>query len=466
MPNMILLMSDEHNAKVSSVYGHPFIHTPNMQRLAELGTVYEHAYCASPLCVPSRSAFMSGQWVHQNEIFNNCKVIEADHPSYGSVLADQGIHTAWIGGAANLYRDPFDLGFSEMHSVKRRNKSLSKGFCRAPLPTREGGAPSTPYGPQSDARAREVQDIGRAVEWLRETAPKLDAPWTLTITIQAPHPPFKAPDDLWGMYEDLADLPEYGPEQESANHPYAQDLRRFQRTHEMTDEKTRRMRQGYYALVSHVDRQIGRLLDAWKELGLDENTVLAYTSDHGEMLGKFGMWFKSSLYEDSVRVPLLVAGPGFEAGRRVRTPVSLLDLQATMFRAVGAERPVHWAGEPLQDVQPDDPERVAFSEYHAHGVRSGAFMIRQGDWKLIYNMEAPHQLFNLRDDPNELTNLLSQKLEVAEGLEQKLRAICNPEQVNRRAHAKEARQLAEIDDILQDPNGEARLAWRTTKERS
>lgn len=262
------------------------------------------------------------------------------------------------------------------------------------------------------------------------------------------------------MYEELADLPEYGADEESANHPYARDLRRYQRADQVTEEKARCMRQGYYALVTHVDRQIGKLIDAWQELGLADNTVLAYTSDHGEMLGKFGMWFKSSLYEDSVRVPLLAAGPGFAAGWRVDTPVSLLDLQATIFRTVGAERPADWAGEPLQDVLDRDAERVVFAEYHAHGTRSGAFMIRQGDWKLLYYMRAPHQLFNLREDPDELVNLWEREPEVAARLEKELRKICDPEEVNALAHDWEARQLAEIDDILSDPNGASRMEWQ------
>ena len=193
MPNVILLIADQHNAKVSTAYGHPFIHTPNMQRLAERGTVYESAYCASPLCVPSRSAFMSGRWPHETEIFNNCKVFEHDYPSYGAVLAEQGVHAAWIGGAANLYRDPFDLGFSEMHSVKRRPKSMSKDFCRSPVPVREGEAPKTPCGPKPDARAREVRDIGKAIEWLETTGKTLDVLWSLTITIRAPIHPSRHP---------------------------------------------------------------------------------------------------------------------------------------------------------------------------------------------------------------------------------------------------------------------------------
>lgn len=460
MPNVILLVSDEHNPKVASPYGHPFIHTPNMERLAQLGTVYEYAYCASPLCVPSRSAFMTGRWPHQTLIFNNCKVIEHDYPSYGGVLAQQGVHTVFAGGGANLFRDPFQLGFSEMLGVERKPKSLAKTFCRSPLPVLTGGAPAQKWGPDPQALQEDVHDVDRAIEWLETTAPGLGVPWVLTITIRAPHPPWEAPPDLWEMYEELADLPEYGTEEESANHPYALDLRRFQRTDEVTAEQARCMRQGYYALVTHVDRLLGRLLGAWEELRWRETTVLAYTSDHGEMLGKFGLWFKSSLYEDAVRVPLLVAGPGFEPGRRVRTPVSLLDLQAAVFEAVGAHRPSDWVGEPLQHLPDYDAERAVFAEYHGSGVRSGAFMIRKGPWKLIYNMAAPHQLYNLHEDPEERVNLWSREPEVARELERELRKICNPEEVNARAHAVEARQLAEIDDILNDPQGERRIVWQ------
>lgn len=204
------------------------------------------------------------------------------------------------------------------------------------------------------------------------------------------------------------------------------------------------MRQGYYAGVTFVDAQLGLLLDALEETGQLENTVVAYVSDHGEMLGKFGLWWKRTMYEDSVRIPLVVAGPGFAAGRRVRTPVSLLDFQATIFQAVGAQRPDGWQGTPLQHVAENDPERVVFSEYHGDGIRAGSFMVRKGDWKLIYNMAAPHQLFNLAEDPDELHNVYAKEPEVAADLEQELRRICDPEAVNERAFAKEREQLAAI----------------------
>lgn len=441
MPNVVFLMSDSHNPRISSVYGHPFVQTPNLERLAAMGTVYENAYCASPLCVPSRSAFMAGRYVHEIEVFNNCKVIPAEHPSYGGVLAEQGVRTVYVGAASNLYRNPFDLGFSEMPLVKRTEPSLSTSFVRSPLPKR---SLNRKYGPREDVWQSDLATVDYSVNWLQETAPTLDEPWVLVVNVHPPHSPLTARPKYWEMYEGLGDLPQYGTDEESAQHPYAQDLRYFFQTQAATEEDIRRMRQGYYAAVTFVDHQLGRLIDALEASGQLEETVIAYTTDHGEMLGKFGMWWKHSLYEDSARIPLVVAGPGFSPGVRVRTPISLLDFQATLFECVGAKRPRHWRGEPLQGIGIDDPERVVFCEYHANGVRSGAFMVRRGDWKLIYNMAAPHQLFNLREDPDELHNVWEKEPEIAQALEQELRRICDPEAVNARAHAKEREQLEVI----------------------
>ncbi len=441
MPNVVLLMSDSHNPKISSVYGHPFVRTPHLERLAASGTVYENAYTPSPLCVPARSAFMTGRYVHEIEVFNNCKVIPAEHPSYGGVLASQGVRTVYVGAAANLYRNPFDLGFSEMPRVKRTEPSLTTSFVRNPLPRR---SLNRNYGPRAGVWQYDIGTVDYAVRWLKETAPALTEPWVLVVNVQPPHYPLVALPEFWAMYDGLGDLPRYGPDHPAAQHPYAEDLRYYFNTSEATEEDIRGMRQGYYAAVTFVDRQLGRLLDALEQSGQLDQTVVAYTTDHGEMLGKFGLWWKHCLYEDAARIPLVVAGPGFAAGARVKTPVSLLDFQAAIFEAVGAERPADWRGEPLQHIPAADAERVVFAEYHGNGVRSGAFLVRKGDWKLIYNMAAPHQLFNLRDDPEELENVWEKEPAVARELEAELRRICDPEKVNERAHEKEREQLEVI----------------------
>jgi choline-sulfatase len=172
--------------------------------------------------------------------------------------------------------------------------------------------------------------------------------------------------------------------------------------------------------------------------------VVIYTSDHGEMLGKFGMWWKCSMYEDSLRVPLIVAGPGFPNDKRSTTPISLFDVQATLFRATGARRPGHWWGAPLQDLAPDDRERVVVAEYHGHGTRGGSFMIRRGAWKLLVHEAAPNQLFNLADDPDELANRYDTCPGIAMSLEHELESVCDPAAEFARAAIHERHLLEQV----------------------
>lgn len=444
MPNVLLVMSDSHNPFISSVYGHPFVKTPNMERLASMGTVYENAYCASPLCVPTRSAFMTGRYVHEIEVFNNCWVFESSYTTYGSVLREQGVHTAYIGGGTRLFCDAEDLGFSESLMTIKRKVGTGTGFVRRTIQPKSTGPLKLTYGPKKTAWDQDKARVDLAVQWLTETAPKITSPWTLTVGLTVPHAPLYARPELWAMYNGYGDLPTYGIEEESAKHPYAQDLRTYHRTGEFSEEQIRGLRQGYYACVSYMDQELGRLIDVLEESGQMHDTVVIYTSDHGEMLGKFGLWWKSTLHEDSVRIPLLVAGPGFEAGHKVETLVEQLDIQASIFRSVEKERPTSWQGIPLQDIPTHDNARVAFSEYHASGVRSGAFMLRRGDWKLLYNIDAPHQLFNLHADPDELRNRYADMPDVVGELELELRQICDPDVVNARAFARENEQYEAV----------------------
>jgi choline-sulfatase len=246
------------------------------------------------------------------------------------------------------------------------------------------------------------------------------------------------------MYPEAGDLPAHGPECAPANHPYARDLRDHFETDQFNEEQIRGLRRGYLGCITFVDRQLGRLLDALEAGGQRADTTVIYTSDHGEMLGKFGMWWKCSLYEDSVRVPCVAAGPGFAAGRRVRTPVDLHDVGAAAFAALGAERPQGWAGEPLQEIPIDDPDRVVFAEYHGHGTRASAYMIRRGKFKYVHCVAAPNLLFDLEADPDELNDLCAARPEIVRELAQELGAICSPEEENERAEAFIEGQLASI----------------------
>ena len=447
MANVVLLMSDEHNPFVSSVHGHEKVLTPNLDRLARNGTVFENAYCPSPLCLPARSAFMAGKYVHELRAYSNCNTaLPKDFPSWGAVMREQGVHTAYI-GKVDVYDDGANLGFSEMIDPWDRGTQGDAFIRRRPLFVRPGAEKRADgYGAQDlpDAAARDNRWVDQALAWLRERAPGIDTPWVLAVNIVNPHFPHYVTKALWDFYRNAGDLPLVGGDAETAHHPYCADLRAHFKTMEFNEEQTRGLRRGYLGCVTYVDSQIGRLLDALEDAGLADDTVFVYTSDHGEMLGKFGMWWKCSLLEDSARVPAMAVGPGFEPERRVKTPVSLFDIQAAMFDAVGASRPDDWIGAPLQSIPDDDRERAVFAEYHGHGTRAGAYMIRKGDWKLIWNADAPHQLFNLVVDPDELLNLYDQHREKADELEKELRAVCSPEDEDQRAFEFQDMQLREM----------------------
>jgi choline-sulfatase len=445
--NVVLLMVDEHNPRFSEPYGHPFVQTPALTRLAHRGTVFTNAYCPSPLCMPARSAFLSGRRVFELQTYGNCNVFPADFPTYGKVLAEQGVHTVHI-GKTDVYEHSSKLGFAEMIAPGDRKPPGDVWVSRNPFDVqqesegRKGG-----FGVRPDPFKADTALIDTAVQWLSRTAPVLKQPWTLAINIGKPHFPHYVTEELWDMYAAHADLPADGGDAETAQHPYALDLRKFFGTAAIGEVQVRNLRRGYYGCITWVDRQLERLMNALESAGALSETVVAYTSDHGEMLGKFGMWWKRSLYEDSVRIPMIVAGPGFKAGRKVSTPVDLHDLRAALFQATGARQAAKWCGRPLQTIATNDTGRVVFSEFQGAGTQASAFLIRQGRWKLLYNCAAPHQLFDLESDPEELTNLAKGRADVVRRIENELRRICDPEVENRRADEYARRQMRAIGRI-------------------
>ena len=436
MSNVIVFMSDEHNPRYSSPYGHDFVDTPNMQWLADHGTTFEHAYCPSPLCVPSRSAFLTGKRVHAVRAYGNNRLgIAPETRGLGAVLGEQGVHTVFI-GKVHAYRPVAELEFSETIETYEGAWEFDEAQRRRPLAVRPGGAKRLDaYGPREAPWGNDVTYMDAAVEWLRTRAAGMVRPWVLYVNLVKPHFPHFCTEELWDKYRDHGDLPAHGVEAATAQHPYAVDLRRHFGLEHVEERQVRGLRHGYYACVSFIDEQLGRLLSAVAETGLEPTTNVVYTSDHGEMLGKFGLWWKCSLLEDAARIPCIAAGPDFEAGVRAATPVDLHDLQATVFTLTGAKHPGDWLGAPLPTLARYDRDRVVFSEYHGHGTRAGSFMVRQGDWKLIHNVGAPDQLFDLAKDPEELDNRYEACPAKAGELFAALASICDPTAEDREAEA-------------------------------
>ena len=451
MSNVIVFMSDEHSPRYSSPYGHDFVDTPNMQGLADAGTLFEHAYCPSPLCVPSRSAFLTGKRVHEVGAYgNNRQGIAPETRGLGAVLGEQGVHSVFI-GKVHAYRPVAELGFSETIETHDLSWGFDRAQRRRPLAIRKGAEDRFDnYGPNERPWKNDVAYMDAAIDWLQTRAPGMDRPWVLYVNLVKPHFPHFCTEELWEKYRDHGDLPEHGIDAATAQHPYAADLRRHFALKHVQEHQARGLRRGYYACVSFIDGQLGRLRSALAQTGLENTTNLVYTSDHGEMLGKFGLWWKCTLLEDASRIPMIAAGPDFQSGARVATPVDLHDLQASVFSLTGARQPGGWLGAPLGTLANDDRDRVVFAEYHGHGARASSFMVRRGDWKLIHNVEAPHQLFDLGNDPEELENLYGAHPARAGELSATLAGICDPPVVNDEAEASWENQLRLHEQVSAD----------------
>lgn len=428
MSNVIVFMSDEHNPRYASPYGHDFVVTPNMQKLADTGTVFENAYCPSPLCVPSRSAFLSGQRVHEVHAYGNNRIGIPEEPDgLGRILDRAGVHSVFV-GKTHAYRPIAELGFSEVILPSGDTDGFfDHAQRRQPLAVRAGSKKrETMYGPKEAPWGKDEDYADAAVKWLRQTASTIDRPWVLYVNLLKPHFPHFCSQALWDLYVDHADLPAHGAACATGQHPYSLDLKEHFELSGFAEEHIRGQRRGYYACVTFIDQQLGRFMSALEETGLADTTNLIYTSDHGEMLGKFGLWWKCNLLEDAARIPCIAAGPDFSS-RRVLTPVDLHDVQAGVMTLTGAGQSPGKLGTPLHLIDDQDDDRVVFSEYHGHGTRASSYMVRQGDWKLIHHIAAEDQLFNLRIDPDELSNVASSEPARLEAMMATLGGICDPQ---------------------------------------
>ena len=440
-PNFLIIMSDEHGPMWSSAYGHPFVRTPNMERLAEVGATFDAAYCNAPLCVPSRLSFMTGRYVSNCEGWDNAKPLPSDVLTFPYALRSVGYDTA-LAGKMHLVGQDALHGFGaqlsyDAHGGGHRadddaeNPALSTGG-RHPIHLWDDGAPTAaePWQSVKEARAGTGPMIdadddaeAAALAYLRDPA-RRDSAWALCVGFVAPHFPFIVPERWFSMYwPQFADLPDNPPGHLANLPPAARRLRRWFGFDGYSDDEIRRARAAYYGLTTYLDDKIGRLLDALDDTGMAENTVVVHTSDHGESLGEHGLWRKMNFYEQSARVPLQIAWPrAIGGGQRFSGAASLVDATATILDAAGVDERTVALMNPdgvslLPQMRGEDvpPRDFAFSEHLAHGADKPMAMLREGRWKLIYGHGDPPEteLYNLEADPGEFRNLANDGIHAA-----------------------------------------------------
>lgn len=440
--NLLIIMDDEHNKKVLGYNGHPVVKTPNLDRFAAGGTVFENAYSSSPICVPARAAFATGRYVHETRYWDNAIAYDGRVPSWAHLLRDAG-HVVTSIGKLHYTGEEIDGGFTEQIVPMHIEAGVGDlyGLIRDPLPVRHQSADlARSIGPGESSYTRYDRDITqRTVDWLRGPGrARHDKPWVLYTSFISPHSPLIAPPEFYAMYP-AADIEL--PTKRVPYHPWIQawnDCYRFDSYFE-SDEQRRIAIASYYGLCSFLDANVGRILSALEETGLAHDTQVVFVSDHGDNLGSRALWGKSTMYEESAGVPMAMAGPGIAAGRRVRTPVSHVDFFPTILQAVGAQDllPPDLPGASFLDIAqaPYDAQRTVFSEYHAAGGVSAAYMLRSGRYKYIHYTGFAPELFDLEADPEEVKDLAADPAmaPVLARFRAELEGICDPQAADREA---------------------------------
>ena len=446
-PNLVVIMSDEHQARALGCAGHALVQTPNLDSLAARGTRCTQAYTPSPICVPARASFATGRYPHQTRLWDNAMPYDGSIPSWGHALQSQGVKVESIGKLH--YRSEHDpAGFDVEHlpmmvagNVGMVWASIRKEDERIVGPKRMLGdyigPGSSPYTDYDQAV------VERSCAWLAEHAPD-SQPWCLYIGLVAPHFPLVVPQPYFDLYPEHS-LPavKLHPTHGYTRHPWVEKQNAFMDSESLFTDAAERSRamSAYYGLCTWLDHNVGQILAALDDHGLSDRTTIVYTSDHGDNLGARGLWGKSNMYEESVAVPMIIAGPDIPIGV-CSTPVSLLDLSLTIARHFGADLAAAAGTRDLRSIiaSAPEPDRIIFSEYHAAGAVSGAFMLRKGRWKLIHYVGFADELFDLDNDPEELHNLAPQSelVSIRQDLHAELRRICDPELTNAQAFADQA----------------------------
>jgi choline-sulfatase len=455
-PNIVLIVSDQHRADWLGCAGNRVVRTPTLDALAAGGVRFTEAYCNAPLCVPSRMSMLAGRQPHRTGVLSNGDSLPSGMPTFAHALALAGYETVLCG------RMHF-VGADQRHGYGRR----LVGDITPSYP----GAPQTDYGALAGTAGQgrrsiehagpgdsPVQRYDEAVvqageRFLQERATDpVTRPLFLTVGLYGPHHPFIAPPEHYASaYAALLAGDAPLPRDPEPRHPWVADWFRRLDADRITVEETRRVRAAYAGLVARLDELVGRLVAAAR--ALPGETILVYLSDHGEMAGDRGMFWKQSFFEGAVRVPLIVhplagEGSGIARGREVRVPVSLVDLAPTLASMGGTP--------PLPDPDGDDltsllratndtaiadgwEERPIFAELVVAGVP--VRLIRRGRYKLIYyHGYPPSQLFDLATDPHEQRDLgrSDEHAAVRAALEARALADWHPGELARQARERAA----------------------------
>ena len=421
-PNVLFIISDDLNNNVGC-YGDTQVATPNIDRIAKRGTRFEHAYCQYPLCGPSRNSMLTGLYPNSTGIHQNSQIFRQSIPSHHSMpqaFRLDGYFAARVGKLYH-YNVPKSVGTNGHDDPGSWELELNPAGCDRLLEEPDifslkknsfGGTLSWYASPRGDHLHTDGMLAEDATWILERCAKKKERPFFLALGFYRPHTPYVAPKPYFdeygldsmpivqGVEEDVKDLPEAA-------------LKSHKKEHELlTDDLRRKAIQAYFASITFMDAQVGRVLDSLESLGLSDNTIVVFTSDHGYHLGEHGLWQKMSLFEESARVPLIVAAPGMSGGQVAKSPVGLIDLYPTLTEICDVQDPDNLQGQSLVPFLQDPSTKGrgwTISQvmrdrnnkpFFGYSIRTPRF--RYTEWK---KGEKGRELYDHNADPKEQTNI-------------------------------------------------------------
>lgn len=422
-PNILVIMADQLAAPALPIYGHKVVKSPNISRLAQSAAVFQNAYCNFPICAPSRYSMLTGMLPNKFRAFDNASEFPASIPTIAHYLALGGYDTSLVGKM-------HFVGPDQLHGFEDRPVTDIYPADFAWVPDWKSGPRNAPTGISMRAVTeagyceRSLQiDYDEEVDFfanqkIYDLARYADKkPFFMVASFTHPHSPYTALKDYWDLYShDEIDMPSVAaiPFEKLDIHSQWLYFSHSRDKFNITEEHIRNARHAYYAMISYVDEKVGKLLRSLEKTGLDKNTIIIFTGDHGEMMGERGMWFKQTFFEWSSRVPLVISTPEMRATKQridVKNVVSLVDLFPTIIEFAREDLSLianSLDGNSLVPLMNNNPHKwrnLAISEYTDMGVCAPCRMVRLDNFKYIYTHGHPAQLYNLDADPLELNNL-------------------------------------------------------------
>ena len=423
-PNILILMVDQLNGTLFPDGPADWLHTPNLKKLAKRSTRFCNSYTAAPLCAPGRASFMSGLLPSRTRVYDNAAEFASDIPTYAHHLRRAGYYTC-LSGKMHF------VGPDQMHGFEDRLTTdiYPADFGWTPDYRKPGERIDWWYHNMGSVTGAGVAEITNQLEYDDEVAhhataklydlarQKDERPWCLTVSFTHPHDPYVARRKYWVLYEDcehlLPEVPAFAFEDHD---PHAQRIFEANdwRSFDITEDHIRASRRAYFANISYLDDKIGEILDVLETT--EQGAIIVFVSDHGDMLGERGLWFKMCFNEGSARVPLMIAAPEMPTGA-IDTPVSTIDVTPTLcdLAQVSLDEVAPWTtGESLVPLANGTARTSPVAmEYAAEASQAPLIALRQDQWKYTACALDPEQLFDLASDPNELTNLAGDPTHVA-----------------------------------------------------